>query len=543
MTRSATGAALTALLTTACAAVPEQAQWVETRPLQIGAERQVSAADGYYSGAVAAISRRDYAAALELLQMARARAPSDVRIFNAFGVVYDKLGRFDLSARYYAQAAALEPSSPIIAANVAYSAVLENQIAQPVEGVRLARADGELKRIAQPDLTVEPAPVVHRIVQSASAPAVASAGPPVRIEAARTRLASTSPRPMAQPSFSEPAPALDPVAPAVTVAKSAPVRIQAAPIRVANASPRPMAQPAFSESAPPPAKARAPALDPVVAAATPAIAVKAGPPVRIQAASSRVATASPAPMRQPTFTAAPEPAVPAAGPPVRLALASPQAAPPAPRHVLYPVVSAAAPPMVAGAPVRIDAAGRLVSASPRAMGQPTFAATPERPPAAGPPVRLALISQPAPRRAAAEPARRAPVIRLAAAPSASSRVVKLAAAAPATRRLPLLTGNTLLVINASGRQAGGDPVVTRLARLGWSVPKATKVGPAQSQTSIVYPARNAAVAQALARTLPYKVRLVSCASRCDRMRLVLGADALAWRKGVRPGSLVRAKKA
>ncbi|HEY0648858.1 LytR C-terminal domain-containing protein [Phenylobacterium sp.] len=504
MTRSASGAALTALLTTACAAVPQQAEWVEARPLQIGAERQVSAADGYYSGAVAAIGRRDYAAALELLQMARARAPSDVRIFNAFGVVYDKLGRFDLSARYYSQAAALEPSSPIIAANVAYSAVLEHQVAQPVEGVRLARADGELRRFDQPDLTPEPAPVVHRIVQAASAPVVATAGPPVRIEATRTRLAS--------------------------------------------ASPRPMAQPAFSEASPPLTRARAPALDPIVAAPQPAIAAS-GAPVRIQAASTRPASASPRPMRQPTFAASTEPAVPAAGPPVRLPLAtaavSPQAVPPAaPRHVLYPIVSAAASPMVASAPVRVDAAGRPSPASLRAMGQPTFVAAAERPPAAGPPVRLALVSQPpSPRQAIAQPARRTPVVRLAATSAASSRVVKLAAATPAPRRLPLLTGNTLLVINASGRQAGGDPVVTRLARLGWSVPKAARPGPAQSQTSIVYPARNAAVAQALARTLPYKVRLVNCASRCDRMRLVVGADALAWRKGPRPGSLVRAKRA
>lgn len=520
MTRSVSGAALTALLAVGCATAPQQAQWVEARPLQIGGDRQASAADGYYSGAVAAIGRRDYAAALELLQMARARAPRDVRVFNAFGVVYDKLGRFDLSARYYSQAAALEPSSPIIAANVAYSAVLENQIAQPVEGVRLARADGELKRIAQPDLSSDPAPVVHRIVKFASAPSVAAAGPPARIDAASKRVASASPRAMAQPSFSEPAPALNPIvaaAPAAVAANRAPVRVQAAPIRVARASPRPMAQPAFSEPAP--------ALDPVVVAAPTAIAAK-GAPARIRAASSRLATASPTPMRQPTFTAALEPAAPTGGP-----------------HVLYPIVSAAAPPMAAGAPVRIDAAGRLVAASPRAMGQPTFAAAPERLPAAGPPVRLALISQPAPRQAAAAPARRAPVVRLAAIPSASSRVVRLAAATPATRRLPLLTGNTLVVINASGRHTGGDPVVTRLARLGWSVPKAARLGPAQAQTSIVYPTRNAAVAQALARTLPYKVRLVSCASRCDRMRLVLGADALAWRKGVRPGSLVRAKKA
>ena len=68
-----------------------------------------------------AIDRRDYGTALELLQAARARRADDANVLNAMAVVYDKLGRFDLSARYYAQATALDPGSTIIAHNVAYS--------------------------------------------------------------------------------------------------------------------------------------------------------------------------------------------------------------------------------------------------------------------------------------------------------------------------------------------------------------------------------------------------------------------------------------
>lgn len=82
---------------------------------------------GYYADAIAALNVRDYARALDLLQMARAKKPDDVRVFNAFGVVYDKLGRFDLSARYYAQAKALDPGSVIVARNLAYSARLQQQ--------------------------------------------------------------------------------------------------------------------------------------------------------------------------------------------------------------------------------------------------------------------------------------------------------------------------------------------------------------------------------------------------------------------------------
>ncbi|MES2255423.1 MAG: LytR C-terminal domain-containing protein [Pseudomonadota bacterium] len=80
---------------------------------------------GYYESAVAAINARRYVLALEYLQTARAQKPDDVRVLTAFGVVYDKLGRFDLSARYYSQAAAVDPQSKIVAANLDYSRRLQ----------------------------------------------------------------------------------------------------------------------------------------------------------------------------------------------------------------------------------------------------------------------------------------------------------------------------------------------------------------------------------------------------------------------------------
>jgi hypothetical protein len=109
-----------------CAHIPRPAEWVKVTPITPVAG-EARAADAQYTGAVAAISRRDYAAALDLLQAARARDPRDVRVLNAFGVVYDKLGRFDLSARYYAEGRALAPDSAILASNLAYSAALEQR--------------------------------------------------------------------------------------------------------------------------------------------------------------------------------------------------------------------------------------------------------------------------------------------------------------------------------------------------------------------------------------------------------------------------------
>jgi hypothetical protein len=117
-----------------CASMPSWAsfhrpRFVNIRPITPppSAEPQKAARSAYYQSAVRAIDQRDYALALDLLQAARARDPQDAAVMNAFGVVYDKLGRFDLSARYYTQAAALDPNSPIVRQNLAYSAQLQGK--------------------------------------------------------------------------------------------------------------------------------------------------------------------------------------------------------------------------------------------------------------------------------------------------------------------------------------------------------------------------------------------------------------------------------
>jgi len=93
--------------------------------------------DRLYARAADAIRVRDYALALEVLQVAAIRAPTDARVLNAQGVIYDKLGRFDLSARYYARALAADPTSSIVAHNMAYSARLSGR-ALPETGPLLA---------------------------------------------------------------------------------------------------------------------------------------------------------------------------------------------------------------------------------------------------------------------------------------------------------------------------------------------------------------------------------------------------------------------
>ena len=149
------------------------------RPFTQQDGQNVSADAVFYQDAVNAIDRRDYATALDYLQAARAKDPKNVRVLNAFGVVYDKLGRFDLSARYYAEASALDPGSTTIARNIAYSRMLQGlmgpQVAtselpapQPVRTVALSAMPAEA---GAPPLA---APTIPVAVQPASAITIAA---------------------------------------------------------------------------------------------------------------------------------------------------------------------------------------------------------------------------------------------------------------------------------------------------------------------------------------------------------------------------------
>src|SRR5579859_3930545 len=169
------GPALALLVSTSlagCASIPRAVAWLE-HPFRAHARAQLvvtpvetvtasaPADEALYQDAKQAIETRNYAAALDLLQDARGRAPKDVRVLNAFGVVYDKLGRFDLSTRYYEAAKKLDPASPIVAQNLAYSAMLQqSQRGEAPVGLALAEpkyapgAPGPQLAAATPALTL-----------------------------------------------------------------------------------------------------------------------------------------------------------------------------------------------------------------------------------------------------------------------------------------------------------------------------------------------------------------------------------------------------
>lgn len=114
---------------------------VKSAPADLGPVR--SPEDRLYADAVKAIDGRDYGEAISLLQVARESRPGDPRVLTAMAVVYDKLGRFDLSDRYYDQAEKADPGSKIVALDRRYSLFLRNagrQAQDQANGVALAKA-------------------------------------------------------------------------------------------------------------------------------------------------------------------------------------------------------------------------------------------------------------------------------------------------------------------------------------------------------------------------------------------------------------------
>jgi Flp pilus assembly protein TadD len=111
-----------------CAHHPKTAPLKVTAiPADIPAPRPHAAEDRLYAEAARAITARDYGRALERLQQARVGRPDDPRVLTALGVIYDKLGRFDVSARYYDLAEKADPGSPVVAIDRRYSLMLRDR--------------------------------------------------------------------------------------------------------------------------------------------------------------------------------------------------------------------------------------------------------------------------------------------------------------------------------------------------------------------------------------------------------------------------------
>jgi len=92
-----------------------------------------------------------------------------------------------------------------------------------------------------------------------------------------------------------------------------------------------------------------------------------------------------------------------------------------------------------------------------------------------------------------------------------------------------------LLVDATGRSGVAEPVRSRLAQLGWTVPRSATTEAVQQRSEIQYAPANEAVAKALARTLSRQIVLAACSDGCAGVKLVLGADAIRWDQNHSPG--------
>lgn len=538
----------------ACASMLGNEQ-VKVRPVDtlsaLGSEQH----DTLYESAVTAINAREYARALDYLQAAKAKDPRNVKALNALGVVYDKLGRFDLSARYYAQARAIEPDSRIVAENQGYSKVLQ-RLLNPSQPVAVATID------LPPDVTRSAIPVSAATPAEKTVIATVASSAPVVLPTEK-RLVETPHMPVVTASLvlpkTEPLlpasllPAIDP--PGAPPAERRVVDTSHPPVMTASLV-LPKAQPLLPAPVLPAVDPPAPMM-PVVEKrivdaphAFPANLLLKLPDAKplLAASVSPMPPAMSAVQRQVVFESAPSTvSVPMAAIPARLVVATPAAPVTAkflpaasfpPLAAAEPVVErkvmvASAPPVVA--PVALPAAKPVVPASQAVV---TTSMTEKKPIAAPVALPKPVVVASAPPMVVRSPAAArlsssTPAAPLAAVPVlAAKRVLPVATVVPINRAAAkakpgkvLTIGQPIRLLNASGKTAGAGTVLHRLTALGWTMrPSDTRM---QMVTVLFYPAQNIAAAKAMQRTLPFPVRLV--ADKAAGMRLVIGRDYLSWK--------------
>jgi LytR cell envelope-related transcriptional attenuator len=506
--------------TSACEPMLDRFESLAVRPIPLPAGALVLANEGYYRDAVRAINARDYGRALDYLQAAREKQPDDVRVLNAFGVVYDKLGRFDLSARYYTQARTLDPLSAVVLKNLAYS--------EELQGIVSGKPAPPTITMAKP-----PAAVVPLLVVSQPAPSATVAETPVVV---------ISPVVVFQP------------APSVTVAETPAVVVP--PVVVVQPVPAVTVAETPAVVVPPVVVQPVPA---VTVAETPSVVV---PPVAVaQPEPAIAATEILAAVAPPVIIAQPAPTITMAEPPaaivspVVLAQPAPQASDvvreePAVLPEIAPSETPALPVVTALSTVNvqspnwrplvvINAAGQQNVAEPvleRLLGLGWSASRPVAEEETAQSVTTVYYS-PTFISAARGLARSLPYPVRVAACDDGCRGLRLVVGAdylvgkPSLQQPVPVRGKvpTLTVVNASGKDDAAKAIGQRLLNLGWSAPGLSAVDtPNQPFTTVYYSEPRIADARGLARTLPYPVRLTACSDGCDGLQLIVGADYLGW---------------
>jgi hypothetical protein len=522
---------------------------VKVRPVETMSSLTPAQSDPLYEGAVTAINERDYARALDYLQQAKAGNPEDVKVLNALGVVYDKLGRFDLSARYYGQAQAVDPSSRIVAANVEYSKVLQGwqdpgqhpaiaalaaPIAQSAPIVQLAAIPSPAETMAvdmPPGLTQPITPMSARpkeifapAIRPAESTVVVLAIPPESVAPTSAEVEKKT-AVIADTNASGP-PVVPPTEPQRVALLTSP-KVNPGTMSGLVALP---ALPAPTDTVPP----KLPAVLPRPAASITSFARPADrqqsaslstahlatdTSVKVSASSIESAVATPVSARQPaallarTITVAP--VIHPARAQLAALIAAPRLAPPSGKPDEKPATQE---------PRKAPAVVVLGIASPKKPNAPPHVLAFVAPVTHSESKQLFALGVPAtvkPLKSAVDIRTPVPVaFRKAIVPLAP---VKIALAGPGSAKV-LTVGKPVKILNASGKPIGA--ISHRLAVLGWTVRQFD--WRMQPVTTLYYPQKNIMAARAMVRTLPFPVRFVSDSDDSFAMRLVIGHDFLSW---------------
>ena len=522
----------------ACAPVQNHGMPTGIRPVAPTSDTLATTDEVEYQGAVRAIYDRDYGRALDYLQAARNMQASDVRVLNAFGVVYDKLGRFDLSARYYTQALAADPHSAIVLKNVAYSRVLQGMVDGHTAAV-MAAASPPVPAAQAPsnDLPLERTAIMAH-AELAMDPQMLSGG-------ASAMVALVPPTPVAQTADGLQIPDLAPIMAPAELALEPQMLPKRAPVMVAAMPPVPAVLIAGSIQVPDLAPIMAPvglALEPQMVQSRAPVMVAPVPPAPATLLASGRQTPDLGPGRSPAqlaldpqmlpkrtpVTVAPMP--PALVVPTAVSIQIPDMTPvliPAdlapepkmlPRRESVMVVAAAPQALAIPAPV-----GELPSDLPPLPGlaqtKSTLGVTPTLP-----------MTQPIESRAAFNRPSLDADLDVARLDRSAGVSVPKSQSAIRSPREPEMAGRHLSVINATGQSGISERVRQQLLHLGWTAPLWAAVESGnQSGTTIRYARRDSFTAHALARTVPFPVQLALCVDPCNGIELIVGREYLTWK--------------
>jgi len=93
-------------------------KWTQNPPLQASSEDPYALGKKQFADGL-------YGMALKSFRVALVREPKSLDRLNAVAATYDKLGRFDLAERYYAQALGVDPNSVQTLNNIGYSFLMQ----------------------------------------------------------------------------------------------------------------------------------------------------------------------------------------------------------------------------------------------------------------------------------------------------------------------------------------------------------------------------------------------------------------------------------